>query len=100
MKKVEMETQGYKFEEDELAGVHPLIQGAFEQPQSKPSTSWTVLKIALEVLSGKLLLYFAASGSLGLYVYASIYPDSWRFICASMFTISVFLPMLWRDYKS
>jgi hypothetical protein len=53
-----------------------------------------LLKILLQILADRALLFVALFLNFALFAYATAYPDNIRFATAGLFSITVFIPVL------
>ena len=58
-----------------------------------------ILGFAALTLSVRVLTWFGLAGSMGLFAYAVIFPDTLRIIAAALFAVLVFIPSLVTEKK-
>jgi lipid-A-disaccharide synthase-like uncharacterized protein len=58
-----------------------------------------ILGFAALTLSVRILTWFGLAGSMGLFAYAVIFPDTLRIISAALFAVLVFIPSLIVEKK-
>lgn len=61
--------------------------------------STTIVKILLEVLTDRALLFLTLLLNFGLFAYAMAYPIDNRIVIAALFSVLCFLPILFKGAK-
>jgi len=82
----------------------PIILEQLEETYKRPSSSATslltsALIMAVKVLSGKALVWVVTLAAGGLWLLAMLEPSVLKIVTASMFCLSVLIPILIRDAK-
>jgi len=72
-----------------------------ERTEEEDARSWgamttPVLTLALQVLEDRVLLWVVTLGAGAIWFYTVFHPDVLRIGAASLYSLTVFLPMLWR----
>lgn len=70
-----------------------------EMTQPKPqvpqkTNQLRIIRIALDILALRLLLYITAIFAFSIFVYAALHPSPWTFASASAYVVGVFIPIL------
>jgi len=71
--------------------------GHMTQPQPQPTQKTNnikIIRIALDVLALRLLLYITAIFGFAIFGYAAVTPSPWTFASASAYVAGVFIPTL------
>lgn len=55
-----------------------------------------LLKLTAGALADKSLLWTALAGGLGIWAFALVHPDTLRLIAAGGYSVSIFIPILWK----
>lgn len=81
-----------------MLGPTPLRQ---ERNPDEP-TDWgvmttPVLTLALQALDRRVLLWLIVLGAGVVWGFTVVHPDPWRIIAASLYSVLVLFPFVWRD---
>ena len=99
----ELEQSGYERDVEKEQELYQLVEEAqntqVEQPTVIKSPSYSIMKLCLEVISDRGMVFFTGAGSLGLFAWAMYTPRWETILTASLYTLGVFITTLFKLWR-